>query len=69
MTSEAEHRYICFCGITVLGMPVCSPCAKRMVAVLLGEARALPELIELTSLLPGEDRAEERIEPVAALAV
>jgi hypothetical protein len=40
-----------------------------MVAVLLGEARALPELIELKGLLPDDDGAEDRIEPVAALAV
>jgi hypothetical protein len=40
-----------------------------MVAVLLGEASALPALIELKRRLPDDDRAEVRIEPVAALAV
>jgi hypothetical protein len=40
-----------------------------MVAVLLGEVPALPELIELKGLSPDDDGAEARIEPVAALAV
>ena len=69
MTSEAEHRYICFCGAAVLGLPVCGPCSRRMVAVLLGEATALPELIELKGLSQDSGGAEEQIEPVAALAV
>jgi len=69
VTSEAEYRYICFCGTTVIGLPVCSHCSRRMVAVLLGEAQALPELIELEGLSPDDDGAKDRIEPVAALAV
>jgi hypothetical protein len=40
-----------------------------MVAVLLGEVPALPELIALKGPLPDDDGAEARIEPVAALAV
>ena len=71
MALEREHqyRYTCFCGAAVIGLPVCSPCARRMVAVLLGETTAFPERTETTSSFQGDDVAEELLEPVTSLAV
>jgi uncharacterized protein (UPF0212 family) len=69
--SEGERqpsRYICFCGVTVIGATVCPDCAAAMVAVLL-EAATARVAIETKGLFPDRDGAEDRIEPVAALAV
>jgi len=70
VTPEREYRYTCFCGTVVVGLPVCSPCAKRMVAVFLGQATAFPERTERKGSLQGVDVVvEELLEPAALLAV
>ena len=42
MAGDLQHRYICFCGLTVIGATVCSDCARAMVTVLLNTAIADP---------------------------
>lgn len=40
MAVESPPRYICFCGLTIIGATVCPDCAKEMASALLRAAAA-----------------------------
>jgi hypothetical protein len=46
VAGESPHRYICFCGATVIGVTVCEECAAAMVRALLNALPATAAVLE-----------------------